>query len=97
MPTQTPDLRRYSLLCSLAFMPGSSACVRELKREMDRVHGQPVSRDLVRGDLAWLEEQGLVGRMGDLAQITERGQDVATRDAPWPGGAIQADHSNGGT
>lgn len=84
----TPDLRRYELLCSLAFAPGSAASVRELQRELDRVHGHAVSRDLVRGDLAWLEEQGLVGRRGDLAQITERGQDVATRDAPWPGGPI---------
>jgi hypothetical protein len=92
MTTQSTALRRYSLLCSLAFMPGSSASVRDLQREMARVHSQSVSRDLVRGDLSWLSEQGLVKwRCSDLAQVTERGQDVATRDAPWPGGPIQ-DH-----
>lgn len=86
---QSQDMRRYSLLCSLAFMPGSSASARDLQREMNRVHGQAVSRDLVRGDLCWLAEQGLVRRHGtDQVQITERGQDVATRDAPWPGGPI---------
>ena len=99
MPSLTPDLRRYSLLCSLAFMPGSSARVRDLQREMTRVHNQSMSRDLVRGDLSWLSEQGLVKRhCSDLAQVTERGQDVATRDAPWPGGPIQDDHNSmGGT
>lgn len=85
MPKTDTDNRRYALLCSLAFMPAATATVRELHQEMGRVHSLAVSRDLVRGDLTWLAEQGLVRQQGDQVQATERGQDVARRDAAWPG------------
>ena len=52
--------------------------------------GHNVSRDVVRSELAWLEEQGLVtlsvagGRI-TVATLTERGGDVATGRAKVPG------------
>lgn len=83
---RTPDNRRRSLLASLMFADAGTATVAELVREMELVHNLPVSADLVRGDLAWLHEQGLARyRMDNTAQVTERGRDVARRSAPWPG------------
>lgn len=61
-------------------------------------YGHHISRDLVRNHMQWLEEQGLVSlqRVGDktlVAQITQRGTDVATGQSvvggvkrPAPGG-----------
>jgi repressor of nif and glnA expression len=52
--------------------------------------GHAVSRDVVRSELAWLEEQGFVtlkvtgGRI-TVATLTERGGDVATGRAKVPG------------
>lgn len=55
--------------------------------------GHAVSRDVVRSDLTWLEEQGLVqvrrepfgGKELLIATLTERGGDVATGRASVPG------------
>jgi len=77
--SHTPDDRRRALLVTVAVADASTATLTYLAREMDLVHNMPVSRDLCHGDLLWLH--GL-----DLAQITERGRDVARRAAPWPGG-----------
>lgn len=51
--------------------------------------GHRIGHDLLRGDLAWLEEQGLA-TVEDLAgivvaKLTERGLDVATGRARHPG------------
>jgi hypothetical protein len=81
----TPDNRRRSLLTSIVFGVGSPQSVRDLVREMSTVHGIAVSADLVRGDLTWLAEQGLVRKVEDAALHTERGRDVALGNAPWPG------------
>jgi len=84
-PTDAAASRRRSLLATLLFAPAATATVRELLRDMEVVHNIPASADLLRGDLSWLREQGLVQYVADTAQITERGRDVARRAAPWPG------------
>lgn len=84
--SHTPDDRRRALLVTVAVADASTATLTYLAREMDLVHNMPVSRDLCHGDLLWLHEQGLIRYGLDLAQITERGRDVARRAAPWPGG-----------
>lgn len=52
--------------------------------------GHRVTRDQVRGDISWLEEQGLVtvetvGGYVMVATLTERGGEVATGRARHPG------------
>lgn len=79
------DARRRSLLATLYFAPEATGSVRYLVREMETVHSIAISADRARGDLSWLAEQGFVRLVGDTAQITERGRDVARRSAPWPG------------
>lgn len=86
MNTHTPDDRRRALLVTVAVSEASSATLAHLTREMDLVHNMPVSRDLTHADLLWLHEMGLIRYGLELAQITERGRDVARRAAPWPGG-----------
>lgn len=83
--TDLAQRRRSSLLATILFSPTNSATVRELVLELEAVHNISTSADLVRGDLTWLAEQGLVLLAHDAAQITERGRDVARRSAPWPG------------
>ena len=75
--------RRSSLLATLAF--SQPARVRELVREMESIHCVVVSTDLVRVDLAWLAEMGLVRVTDDTAICTERGLDIARRRAKLPG------------
>ncbi|MCA0175221.1 MAG: hypothetical protein LCH73_02870 [Proteobacteria bacterium] len=78
-----PADRRRSLLATLYFAPASTATALALARDMERVHSIATSRDQVRGDLAWLQEQGLVALHDDVAQLTERGRDVARGAAAW--------------
>ena len=81
--TEAERYRRNSLLATLAF--SQPARVRELVREMESIHGVVVSTDLVRVDLAWLAEMGLVRVTDDTAICTERGLDIARRRAKLPG------------
>lgn len=76
--------RRASVLATLYFAPAATATLRELVRDMERVHSTAVSAERMRCDLAWLAQAGLVRLAEDTAQITERGRDVARRAAPWP-------------
>jgi hypothetical protein len=82
--TDTEKKRRSSLLASLSFTP--LATVFQLRKQLESVHGIAASADLIRADLAWLDEMGLIQRNGDTAQCTERGIDVAQLRAPFPGG-----------
>ncbi len=81
----TPAHRRNSLLATLAFEPANTASVIDLVAKMALYHSLACSRDLVRADLSWLQEVGLVRLRGDIAQLTERGVDVADLRAPFPG------------
>lgn len=85
--TSDHTARRRCLLLSLWAADTSTCTLAELQREMRTTHGLHVSSDLVRGDLVWLQEQGLARVRDDVAVLLERGRDVATSAAPWPGGA----------
>lgn len=84
-PADRQNERRRCLLLSLWACEGSTGSVRELVRELEATHNLATSRDQVRGDLSWLQEQGFARLREDTAQLTERGADVALRRAPWPG------------
>lgn len=77
--------RRNSVLASLFFDPLSSPTY--LCEQLETVHGINASADLVRADLTWLQEMGLVRFDGHVASVTERGKDVARGRAKFPGDA----------
>ena len=75
--------RRKALVATLFFW--AAASVLKLRQEMESVHGIAMSSDLVRADLDWLSEMGLVRWNGEAAQLTERGRDIAAMRAKFPG------------
>lgn len=81
--TEQEKRRRNSLLTTIAFEPAST--VSRLRTEMETVHGIACSADLIRADLGWLSEMGLVRWNGEIAQCTERGKDIAALRAKFPG------------
>jgi len=72
--------RRSVILRVLATAPGYAAN-ESLLREMLAGHGLAATRAQIRGDIAWLAEQGLLSaeRIADImiARITADGEDVA--------------------
>ncbi len=82
------EARRLALLHLLAAASGYSAADRLLYQALPE-QGVASSLDAVRGDLAWLAEQGLVEvrEVGEvrLATITPRGLDVSRGLAIVPG------------
>lgn len=81
--TEMEYRRRNALLATLSF--DALATVGKLRAELETVHGIASSADLVRADLDWLKEMGLVRFDGQAAQCTERGIDVARLRAKFPG------------
>lgn len=77
--------RRTSILATLYFEPLKSAA--QLSEQLEDIHGVVASADLVRADLTWLQEMGLVQYDGRVAGITARGKDVARNRAKFPGDA----------
>ncbi len=77
--------RRKSILTSLAI--DGAGTVLALRRELEATHFIAASGDLIRADLDWLNELGLVKWNGEIAQCTERGRDVAALRAKFPGEA----------
>ena len=75
--------RRNAILATLSFDP--LATVSQVRSALETVHGIAASADLVRADLGWLQEMGLVRFDGQAAQCTERGIDVARLRAKFPG------------
>lgn len=80
-----PAQRRYSLLLTLFQCDNSQARIPELVRDMELIHCLNVSSDLVRADLIWLQEMGLIKFKQDAAQLIERGRDVVFNRAAFPG------------
>lgn len=85
MINATDKKRRTSLLTALYFEPLTSPTA--LAEELEAVHCLIASADLVRADLTWLSEMGLVRFDGRVASVTERGKDVARGRAAFPGDA----------
>ena len=80
--------RRLTVLRLLAQSPGHGANHYVLQAGLDQM-GHKVSRDLLKSELAWLAEQGLVA-IEDLggpvvASLSGRGEDVASGRAVVPG------------
>ncbi|MCA3519733.1 MAG: ArsR family transcriptional regulator [Rhodobacter sp.] len=81
--------RRLAILRVLDAAPGYAANESLLHAAIERV-GHIVGRDLLRSDLAWLAEVGLlrlsvIAGTLSVATITGRGQDVAQGRAVVPG------------
>lgn len=80
--------RRLCLLRVLAEAPGYSAN-ESILYQMVEDFGHSVSRDVVRGDLAWLSEQGLITKREIegimIARISKRGVDAARGRTEVPG------------
>lgn len=74
--TDDDKKRRNSLLCTLAFTGGHSVA-RELRNELESVHGIAVTLDKVRSDLRCLAEFSAVRVSGDMVQITAEGREHA--------------------
>lgn len=77
--------RRLLILLALSQATAYTLPLRMLQLFMGD-KGQVASADQVRGDLAWLSEQGLVELQGDdIAALSARGLDVADDRARCPG------------
>lgn len=80
--------RRLTILQLLAESSGYKANQYLVQSALD-TFGHEVSMDRVKGDFAWLAEQGLVivGELGDvqIPQLTARGLDVSQGRATHPG------------
>lgn len=82
--------RRLVILRVLAGMPQYSGHEYRIAGVMEDDHGESASRDQLRGELGWLEEQGLVICQSTsqglwVATLTVRGEDVACGRTEVPG------------
>lgn len=81
--------RRLAILRILSRRTEYTTNEYSLGDELRGAYAHIVSRDRLRGDLAWLEEQGLVivqqPRAGWIVTLTARGGDVAEGRANVPG------------
>lgn len=81
--------RRLSILLCLEKAAGYRSNHFLLTHYLDAIHAHKVSHDVVRSDLAWLCEQGLIttAEIDDqlTAQLTTRGADVACGRSEVPG------------
>ena len=68
--------RRNSLLCTIAFN-GGNGVTRELRNDLENIHGVACTLDKVRADLRVLADVGAVKLNGDLVQITAEGREHA--------------------
>lgn len=88
-PSFLTEDRRLAILRLLESQESYRANESVLCTALDYI-GHSVSRDAVKSDLAWLEEQGLislelVGGMISVATLSQRGVDVAQGRARHPG------------
>lgn len=75
--TEVDKRRANSLLVTLLFAGGVGQA-RQLRGDLETVHGIVVTLDRVRADLAWLADVGLVQRIGDTVSLTQEGRETAT-------------------
>jgi hypothetical protein len=74
--TDADKKRANSLLVTLLFAGGAGQA-RQLRDELETVHGIVATLDRVRADCAWLADVGLVQKINDTVALTEEGRDVA--------------------
>ncbi|WIX34948.1 ArsR family transcriptional regulator [Salinicola sp. JS01] len=83
------ESRRLAILRILARRNQYTTNEYSLNDELVGAYAHRVSRDRLRADLSWLEEQGLVitqaPRAGWIVTLTSRGHDVANGLARVPG------------
>lgn len=77
--------RRRAILAALSIAPGYALPHRAVRGQIEAV-GYTASLDLLRADIAWLAEMGLVEPLElDHARLTDRGLDIALGRAQVPG------------
>ena len=79
---------RLRMLTHLRAENDYSAHEHALRAMLRDTYGITLSAERLRGELAWLDEQGLVVVVGEavqVARLTQRGDDVATGAARVPG------------
>lgn len=76
--TEQDKFRRNSLLCTLNFQGGNSVA-RELRNDLESVHGLPLTLDKVRADLRVLADIGALRLHDDQVQITAEGREHALK------------------
>lgn len=77
--------RRRAILAALSLSPAYTLPHRALRAQVEAV-GYAVSLDLLRSDIAWLGEVGLIDLLElDHARLTDRGLDIALGRAQVPG------------
>lgn len=76
--------RRRAMLAVLLVAPGFRLPLRAVRQGVEAL-GYVVSLDLVRTDLAWLAEQGLVEQADEVVTLLERGNDVVMGRVAQPG------------
>jgi hypothetical protein len=76
--------RRRAMLAVLLVAPGFKFPVRAVRQGVEAM-GYVLSLDLVRTDIAWLAEQGLVEQADDVVTLTDRGNDVVMGRVAQPG------------
>lgn len=77
--------RRRAILVALSLSPAYTLPPRALRAQVEAV-GYAVSLDLLRVDIAWLAEVGLVDPLElDHARLTDRGLDIVLGRAQVPG------------
>lgn len=77
--------RRRAILAALSIAPAYTLPARALRGQIEAV-GYAVGFDVLRADVAWLGEVGLVDPLElDHARLTDRGLDVVLGRAQVPG------------
>ena len=77
--------RRRAILAALALAPAYTLPQRSLRAQVEAV-GYAVSLDLLRADIAWLGDVGLVDPLElDHSRLTDRGLDTVLGRAQVPG------------
>ncbi len=74
--THDDKKRANSLLVTLLFYGGNGQ-VRNLRRDLEAVHGISVTLDRVRADVTWLTDIGYVRSINDTVALTEEGREAA--------------------
>jgi ribosomal protein S19E (S16A) len=81
--TESDRKRATSLLVTILFAGGAGQA-RQLRDELEQVHGVVVTLDRVRQDLNNLNDLGLVQKINDTVALTQEGRETAqgTRKLP---------------